>query len=181
MINRRIFAQVAIAALVAAPLAAQAHGPTRQKVEITTTIDAPAAKVWAVVSNFQDLSWLAPVAKVEGTGDSTPNVAKRTITLKNNEIIKESLEKLEADKMLVFYRMDEPNLKALPVANYSSRITVKDTGDGKSSVTWWGAFYRGYENNDPPPELSDEAAVKAVTDLYTVGLAGLKAKVEGAK
>lgn len=83
--------------------------------------------------------------------------------------------------MMLFYRMDGNNVKALPVNNYSSRITVKDNGDGKSSVTWWGAFYRGYENNDPPPELSDEAAIKAVTDLYNAGLASLKAKIEGAK
>jgi hypothetical protein len=34
-------------------------------------------------------------------------------------------------------------------------------------------------NNDPPPELSDEAAIKAVTDIYKSGLAALKAKAEG--
>lgn len=33
-------------------------------------------------------------------------------------------------------------------------------------------------NNDPPPELSDEAAVKAVSELYRGGLAALKKKIE---
>ena len=32
--------------------------------------------------------------------------------------------------------------------------------------------------NDPPPELSDEASLKAVTDLYKAALASLKAKAE---
>jgi len=34
-------------------------------------------------------------------------------------------------------------------------------------------------NNDPPPELSDEASVKAVTGIYQAGLQALKAKAEG--
>ena len=38
-------------------------------------------------------------------------------------------------------------------------------------------FYRGHPNNDPPPELNDEAAVKAVTGVYKAGLEALKAKV----
>ncbi len=61
--------------------------------------------------------------------------------------------------------------------NYASTITVKDAG-GKTLVEWKGAFYRGFMNNDPPPELSDEASLKAVTDVYKCGLAALKAKLE---
>ena len=33
-------------------------------------------------------------------------------------------------------------------------------------------------NNDPPPELNDEAAVKAVKGVYRAGLDALKKKVE---
>jgi hypothetical protein len=36
-------------------------------------------------------------------------------------------------------------------------------------------------NNDPPPELSDEAAKKAVEGLYKSSLAAVKAKIEGGK
>ena len=36
-------------------------------------------------------------------------------------------------------------------------------------------------NNDPPPELNDEAAKKAVGDLYKSTLAAVKAKIEGGK
>lgn len=61
----------------------------------------------------------------------------------------------------------------LPVTNYSSTISVKANGD-KSTVTWKGAFYRGYPNNDPPADLNDEAAVEAVTNVYKAGLAHLK-------
>ena len=69
-------------------------------------------------------------------------------------------------------------MKVLPVNDYSSRITVEANGD-KSTVTWWGGFYRGYMLNDPPPDQTDEVSVKAVTDLYKLGLGDLKKKVEG--
>lgn len=45
-------------------------------------------------------------------------------------------------------------------------------------MTWDGAFYRGYMNNDPPPELNDEAAKKAVSGLYKASLENVKAKAE---
>ena len=32
--------------------------------------------------------------------------------------------------------------------------------------------------NDPPPELNDEAAIKAVSGLYRLGLEALKKKIE---
>ena len=47
---------------------------------------------------------------------------------------------------------------------------------GGSVVEWRGAFYRGYPNNDPPPELSDEAAIAAVTGVYQAGLDALVEK-----
>jgi carbon monoxide dehydrogenase subunit G len=173
---KSLFVGLIAGALALLPVAASAHGPTRQKVEVTTEVNAPADKTWAVVSNFQDLSWLPGVTKVEGSGSEVGS--KRAITLANGEVINETVDKVQADKMMIMYRMDADNVKALPVTNYSSRLTVKDAGNGKSTITWWGAFYRGYPNNDPPPELNDEAAVKAITDLYNAGLAGLKAKIE---
>ncbi|WP_075215577.1 SRPBCC family protein [Mongoliimonas terrestris] len=171
------FAGALVAGIVAlAPIAAEAHGPTRQKVEITREINAPADKVWAAVSNFQDLSWVPGVAKVEGSGSEVGS--KRTITLENGETLTETVDKLDAAKMMIMYRADADNVKFLPVTNYSSRLTVKANGSG-STVTWWGAFYRGYPNNDPPADLNDETALSAVTGLYNAGLDGLKKKLEG--
>ena len=46
--------------------AANAHGPTRQKVTETVEINAPAAKVWEVIGNFQDLNWHPAVEKDRG-------------------------------------------------------------------------------------------------------------------
>lgn len=169
---------LAAAALVMGVAAtAQAHGPTRQKTEQKIEINAPAEKVWAVVGNFQDMSWLSLVEKTEGTGGNEKG-AKRTLTLKGGAKIEEELNQFAADKMMYSYRITNVDVKVLPVSNYSSKIIVKGEGD-KTTVTWDGAFYRGFPNNDPPPELSDEAAMKAVTGVYTQGLQDLKKKVEG--
>jgi hypothetical protein len=173
-VSRRLVLAAAVSLI---PLAALAHGPSRQKVVETVVIDAPAAKVWAVVGNFQDLSWHPGVAKTEGTGGNATG-AKRTLTLKSGGTIDESVVKYDADGMSVKYQIDKVDPKVLPVNDYSSTISVKEEG-GKSTVEWKGAFYRGFMNNDPPPELSDEAAVKAVTEIYKSGLAALKTKVEG--
>jgi hypothetical protein len=67
---------------------------------------------------------------------------------------------------------------ALPVTNYTSTISVSAEGS-QSVVEWRGAFYRGFPNNDPPPDQNDEAAVKAITGVYKSGLANLKKLVEG--
>ena len=84
-----------VAALALIPAAALAHGPSRQKVVEKIEIDAPPAKVWAIVGNFGDLSWLPGVAKTEGTGGNTPDQAKRKITLANGGVIEETLTKYD--------------------------------------------------------------------------------------
>lgn len=168
---------VAIAILASLPAVASAHGPSRQKVTETIEINAPVDKVWAVVGNFQDMSWHPAIAKTEGKGGNDAN-ATRTLTLKNGGTIDEQLDRYDAEEHSYSYEITKVDVKVLPVNDYSSRITVTADGD-KSVVEWHGAFYRGYMLNDPPPELNDEVAVNAVTGIYKDGLAALKKKVEG--
>jgi hypothetical protein len=160
---------------------AYAHGPVRQKLTEKILIDAPPAKVWGVIGSFQDMSWLPGVAKTTGEGGNTPDAAKRQLVLDNGGTIDESLYKYDAAEMSYAYRIDKVDVKVLPVTNYSATIVVLPADGGKSTVEWRGAFYRGYPNNDPPPDLSDEAAIKAVGTIYKAGLEALKKKVEATK
>ncbi|KQO70443.1 hypothetical protein ASG60_17925 [Methylobacterium sp. Leaf469] len=172
----KFLALTTAAAFALVSFGAQAHGPTRKKVEETVEINATPDKVWAVISNFQDMSWLPPVEKTEGKGGNEIK-ATRTLTLKGGATVDEELYKYSAEKMSYSYRITKVDVKTLPVNDYSSTIKVEDAG-GKTKVSWDGAFYRGYMNNDPPPELNDEASQKAVRGLYRTGLDALKAKVE---
>jgi hypothetical protein len=166
---------------IALPYPGWAHGPTRQKLTETIQIDAPPAKTWATIADFHDMSWLPGVAKTTGGGGNEPDMAKRQLTLDSGATIDESLYKYDAEAMSYSYRIDKVDVKVLPVNNYSSTIIVLPAEGGKSTVEWRGAFYRGYPNNDPPPELNDEAALKAVGKVYRAGLESLKKKVEAAK
>lgn len=178
----KVFAPALIIAFTATlSHAADAHGPTRQKVEESIVINAPPAKVWALVGDFNGLpKWVPPVEASSATnGDTLGSV--RTLSITGGEKLNEVLEGYDAKTMTVKYKMREPNTKVLPVNNYSSSITVAAQGATASKVTWKGAFYRGFMNNEPPAELNDEAAVKAVTGLYKVSLEKLKKVAEEAK
>ncbi len=147
-IEKSLLIVIAFAAL-ALPQAGWAHGP--QKITETIEIDAPPAKVWAAIVDFHDMSWLPGVAKTTGEGGNEPDVATRQLTLDGGATIDESLYKYDAGAMSYSYRIDKV---------YSSTITVLPAEGGKSTVEWRGAFYRGYPNNDPPPELNDDAAIR---------------------
>ncbi len=178
---------IAAAILSSLPIVAWAHGPSRQKVTESIEINAPAEKVWALVGNFRDASWIPAVAKTEGTGDNTPasgtgnDGAKRTLTLQGGGVVEEALDAYDAKEMTFSYEITKVDVKVLPVNDYSSHVTVTANGADKSTLEWKGAFYRGFMNNDPPPELNDEASKKAVTDLYKSTLEAVKAKLEGGK
>ena len=158
-------------------------GNIAKSLEITESIeiDAPRATVWATVSDFHDMSWLPGVVKTTGTGGNEPDVAKRQLVLRGGATIDESLYKYDAADMSYSYRIDNVDVKVLPVNNYSATIAVLAANGGNSKVEWRGAFYRGYPNNDPPPEMNDDAALKAVSEIYRAGLDSLKKKVEAAK
>lgn len=158
------------------PITAEAHGPSRQKVVLEIKLDATPDEVWAVIGNFQDMSWHPVVANTAGMGDNDPE-ATRTLTLKapGDPAIAELLDKYSAEKRSYSYRITGVDVAVLPVTNYSSHLTVKDD-NGKATVEWRGAFYRGFPNNDPPENLNDEAALAAVTGVYQAGLDALAEK-----
>ena len=160
----------------ASALPASAHGPTRQKVVETITIAAPASVVWAKIKNFDALKDWHPAIEASPADKGNTEGSERKLSLKGGGTLVETLERYDDAKMRYSYRAKDGG--ALPVTNYTSTISVSGEGN-TSTVEWRGAFYRGFPNNDPPPDKNDEAAVKAVTGVYQSGLANLKKLVEG--
>ena len=168
---------LALAALVgAAALPAYAHGPTRQKVVETVKIAAPASVVWARIKNFDALKDWHPAIEASPADKGNVEGSERRLALKGGGALVETLERYDDAAMRYSYRAKDGG--ALPVTNYTSTISVSGEGN-TATVEWRGAFYRGYPNNDPPPDQNDEAAVKAITGVYRSGLANLKKIVEG--
>ena len=162
--------------LLAASASAVAHGPTRQKVSEKVTIEAPADAVWAKVKNFNALKDWHPAVAESPSDKGNAEGSVRTLKLKGGGTLVEALESYDEAQKKYSYRAKDGG--ALPVTNYTSTLSVVADG-GKSTVEWRGAFYRGFPNNDPPPDQSDEAAVKAITGVYQSVLANLKKLVEG--
>jgi carbon monoxide dehydrogenase subunit G len=162
--------------LTIAPLAAETDGPSLQNVTLEIRLDATPEEVWAVIGNFQDMSWHPSVAASTGTGGNDPE-ATRVLSLgaADGPMIAEVLGTYSVEQRSYSYRITAVDVAVLPVTNYSSDLTVKDD-NGKAIVEWRGAFNRGDPNNDPPENLNDEAAVAAVTGVYQAGLDALAAK-----
>lgn len=174
--KKRVFLGACLA-LAAIPSLAWAHGPTRQKITVTTEVAADPAEVWATVGNFQDMSWHPAVHSSTGENGNAID-ATRVLSLgaADGPTISEILYKFSDEKMSYSYRITDVKVEVLPVTNYSSHLTVMPRDGGGSIIEWRGAFYRGYPNNDPPDALNDEAAIAAVTGVYEAGLQALTEK-----
>ena len=158
------------------PLTAAAHGPSPQKSVETVTIKAPAAKVWALVSDFGAMEKWHPAVKSTKL-EEKDGATFRTLTLQDGGTILEHLkEKNDADMQLKYEIVEG----VVPVSSYNSKITVKDNGNGETTVEWFGRYYRKYVLNPPiPAGQDDESAKKAVDGIYQSGLANLKKVAEG--
>ncbi len=148
------------------------HGPSRQKVSLSVDINAPAEKVWQIISNFKEFKWNTNVKDSKTSSNEVGS--ERLISFKDGGSIKQKLEKVNPEKMMVSWRVIETDNKILPVNSYASKIFVKANGDTKTSVTYKSGFYRGFMGNDPPPELNDENSKKKVQEFIEGNLKGLK-------
>lgn len=164
--------------IAGAALAAEAHGPTPQKVEEKIDIAAPPAKVWEIIKDFGNIAdWNPALTKSTGKGGNGAN-ASRTIVFKSGGELVEGLDYYGEKEMSYLYRLSKEKIDVLPVSSYTSEITVKPGPNDGSTVTWMGRFYRADTGNEPAPDKNDAAAVKAMKDYFTTGLQGLKAKAE---
>ncbi len=164
------------ALLTVFPLAAFAHGAAPQKAFETIEIAAPAAKVWAVVGDFQDASWLPGVIKSEGEGGSIPEQARRRLIFAKGEI-DERLVQYDVGEMSLRYMIVRGDFAVLPVGNLSATINVSPAPGG-AHVEWKSRFYRAFPGGNPPEQYTDEIAIAAVSAYFKAGLAALKARVE---
>jgi hypothetical protein len=185
---KKIWLFVSIMSLLFAS-AVNAHGPVRAKTTAKAVIDAPAEKVWDIIKNYDDMSW-HPGIKSTTADKGNKKGSVRVLTLTNGGTITEVLKDYKADKMSYKYKITEmssvgtvhhagqdESIPVLPVENYAATLSVKDKG-GKSEVTWVATYYRAYLNNNPPAELNEEAADKAVTAVLTDGLTSLAQKFD---
>jgi len=159
-------------------LDAEAHGPTPHKIDETVAIAATPEAIWALIGDFANLAkWHPLVAESAAKSDEIQGKL-RVLTLKSGGQVVDGLTEYDPTKMTYSYRRVDEDVKVLPVSSYTATITVAPAAGGTASVEWIGRYYRGDTGNDPPEELSDEAATKAMTDFFQTGLRNLKSLAE---
>ena len=180
--RRSLLAALAAAAAGVAARPALAHGPTRQKVTQTVDIARTPAQVWAIVGDFDSIARWHPVVASSPADNGNAAGSKRTLTLKAEGAphFEEELVKYDAAAHSYQYKIDKVDPKVLPVNNYQAWFEVQANPAGGSTVEWRAAFYRGYMLNDPPPDLTDAASVKAITGVFRAGLDNIKLLAERA-
>lgn len=155
---------------------AVAHGPTPRRITETVDIAAPPKKVWLLVGNFAGFAaWNPQVAKcVADKGNAVDS--QRQVTLANGANLIDSMDFYDAAHMTYTYRLMNQDIQKFPVGFYSATITVKPSAGG-SQVEWIGNFYRADTQNEPPENLNDDAAEKAMHEFFQSGLEGLEQAV----
>lgn len=159
---------------VAAAGIAHAAAPVLHETK-TMEIAAPPAKVWSVIEQFSDMTWVPPVKSSTATQGNTVE-SVRTLDLGGPRLM-EQLKAYDAKAMTYTYVItnDPANVKTLPVTDYMSTIIVKPAATG-SLVTWTGTFKRADQGDAPAANMDDKTAMGAIGGVYDAGLGGLKAK-----
>ena len=141
------------------------HAADSLSVTREVTIDSTPATVWKLVGNFNALDvWHPAVSKSEVNGAGTTVGTKRTLTLAaGGAPCVEQLTAYDASKTSYSYAIVSG---PLPVANYTSTISLNATADGKTLMKWTSTFEAA--------KGADNAAVtQAVEGVYDSGLAKL--------
>ncbi len=137
-------------------------------VELTVTrkLNANADKVWAILGDFGNLSWVPGPDKVEVIGSGAGMI--RRLYISGMDPFDEVLQSLHAQQKTFTYSI--PKNAVIPFDNYVADVTVSAAADSTSQVTWHCTF----DNGDMP-----EADAKSMLEgSYHMMLDALATTVE---
>jgi len=129
-------------------------------ITITKEIGAPAARVWSMLADFGNVSWI-PVAGevvVEGSG---PGMRRRIPGGAGTPIV-ERLVSIAPDERTLRYSIDENN--PLPVHRYEATARVSPAEDGRATICWDVSFEPAGD------EAHAKQAIVAIYDLMATWL-----------
>lgn len=139
----------------------------------SVSVDAPAAKAFAVVSKWNALeSWCPVFVKTEILGGGNGVGSIRAITIKDGPTFTEEL--LAADASSYKYKIiDSP----LPLVDYVSSMRVLSMGPNKSEIVWLSSYKRRAKDG-ATAENDDAAVMKLIGGVYKACLGNAKRLAE---
>jgi hypothetical protein len=135
--------------------------------KVVERIDAPIAKVWSVVSDFGDVSYVGDAVK-ECTIDGEGLGCVRTIEMAAGGLVEERLDAYNDDGCRFAYSIVNDASCPLPFEGYSSRFSLRPLGPSATELEWHGDF-------QPKGDASEEDATNVVSAIYAGGISGIKA------
>ena len=164
----RLLSLTAVALLASGATRAAWAVDVTQKVATTASPEV----VWSIIGGFPDIATWLPAAASSPADKGSDVGSVRIITLKapGEPTITEKLTARDPAAHSYSYQIVKVDPKVLPVAGYTSTISVAAHGSG-STITWRGHFAAA-------GGASDAAAAKAVKGVYSSGLAHVKSLAE---
>ena len=139
-----------------------------QKVVRSTIIDAPIARVWAVLRDFNSHDqWhdAVQVSRIEGGERSDQVGCVRSFTLKDGHRIREQLLTLSDTEHRSTYCIVEASL---PLQRYVATVTLKPVTDGNRTFWHWESTF------STPPGMERELRDMVARGVYEAGFENLR-------
>ena len=131
------------------------------EVSRSVTVNASPEQVWEVIGPFCAIAdWYPGLDSCEE--ETTDGTTRRRLTTADGGQFLERLQDQNDGNMSYSYAIEEG---PLPVADYSSTISVTESG-GDTVITWESTF--------APDGVSEDEAVEVVTGVYDGGLEALQ-------
>jgi NADPH2:quinone reductase len=143
-----------------------------QKVVRSTVIDAPIARVWAVLRDFNSHDeWHDVVAqsRIEGGERSDQVGCVRSFSLADGNRIREQLLTLDDRLYKSTYCIVEATV---PLQRYVATVTLKPVTDGDRTFWHWESTFA------TPPGMERELREMVATGVYEAGFANLRRHLE---
>ncbi len=139
---------------------------------VTKIVRAPAARVWAMVSEWGGThKWIPGVGpvSVDGAGVGSVRSADLDPATGFPGRIAERLEAFDAAAMTYRYRV--VGTSPIPIEDYVAEMSVRDLGGGASEVTWRSTW-------QPAGAMSESELLAAFNTLYDVALDNVRTALE---
>jgi hypothetical protein len=122
--------------------------------------------LWGVIRDFGNVSWLPGKPEFESEGEGVGMI--RTIRTGPLPTVREQLREIDEENRSIQYAVIEGN--PMPVRDYVGTMKAIDLGGNRSRLEWSSTW--------EPDGISEEAATRAVRELYTGVLAAVKVNLE---
>ncbi len=130
------------------------------KVDMKVGLNVSSDAVWKLIGGFNALpDWHPAVEKSELAEEGN----MRSLSLVGGGTIVEKLIKIDDQERVYSYSIVDSQL---PVANYVATISVKDDGDGNSTVEWSSEF--------EAEDATENEAMDTIAGIYQAGFDNLK-------